>query len=66
MKQLKKLVTKLVKKGWMLLSTCRASSGIDTLLLVNFYNFFWNVKAFKSKDRPKPFDVRRLFPEGDV
>ena len=27
-------------------------------------NFFRNVKAFKSKDRPKQFDVRTLFPEG--
>lgn len=25
-------------------------------------NFFRNVKAFKSKDRPQPFDVRSLLP----
>ena len=25
-------------------------------------NFFRNVKAFQSKERPKPFDVRELFP----
>ena len=25
-------------------------------------NFFRNVKAFKAKERPKPFDVRTLFP----
>ena len=25
-------------------------------------NFFRNIKAFKSKDRPKAFDVRTLFP----
>ena len=25
-------------------------------------NFFRNIKAFKSKDRPCPFDVRSLFP----
>ena len=25
-------------------------------------NYFRNVKAFKSKDRPRPFDVRSIFP----
>ena len=27
-------------------------------------NFFRNIKAFKSKDRPRPFDVCQLFPGG--
>ena len=27
-------------------------------------NYFRNVKAFKTKDRPVPFDARSLFPVG--